>query len=304
MIRKLLCVAVIFLCGAKLLIAADPAAADKQAILAVDEQYVKAFNSGNIEAATKFFSENAEYFTDDGRVLRGREEIKKALTEQFKEMGDAKLNLKVYGLELSADSQSATERGISIVTTQEGIQEPSSYVAKFTRNGTQWQVNEVKEQPQAASAEHLENMAWLIGDWTDQSEDASIRMKTEWGLDRAFIVTRFAASGGKLRDLKGIQYLGWDPARQEIHSWYFDSDGGYGSGRWKREGKSWLEESSGMTPSGETASATRIYTPKDEKTFTLRVTNRQIAGKAQEDVPELTIRKNESEQSASAREHL
>jgi hypothetical protein len=59
-----------------------------------------------------------------------------------------------------------------------------------------------------------------------------------------------------------------------------------------------------MTPSGETASATRIYTPKDEKTFTLRVTNRQIAGKAQEDVPELTIRKNESEQSASAREHL
>jgi uncharacterized protein (TIGR02246 family) len=298
------CTAVLLLCTARFLTAADPTAAEKQAIVALDEQYVKAFNAGNVDAAMQTFADDAEYFTDDGRTLHGKQELKQALEEQFKEKGRGQLKLNVYSIDVAADRKSAIERGVSIVTT-EGVQEPSSYEAKFTRVGDQWRVSQVKESAQAPSAEHLQSLAWMIGDWTDQGDQGSIRAKTTWGLDRGFIVRRFAIAGEKgLRDLKGTEYIGWDPVHKEIHSWYFDSDGGYGSGRWKQDGNRWVVESTGITQNGETASATQTITPKNDKSFTVQATNRQIGGQPQENSPEITMQRMESAQSDAAKEPL
>jgi uncharacterized protein (TIGR02246 family) len=292
----------LFCCAAKAF-SADPTTAEKQAILDVDNQYIKAFNSDNAEAAAQLFTEDAVYYTDEGRTLRGREEIKRDLEEQFKTASGETLDLKVYSIDVAPDKTKATERGVSIVTAN-GIQEPSSYVAEYTRQGDKWLVSRVVEEAESPSAEHLKDLAWMIGAWKDQSEGATIRTKSEWALNRSFVTRKFAVSGNGLRDLKGLEYIGWDPLSKEIRSWYFDSQGGYGNGRWHHEGKTWVEQSSGVTPAGETASGTHIFTPRDENSFSWRSINRKIGNEAQEDIPEVIIYREKDEQSDAAKGEL
>jgi len=297
------CTAIFLLFDMTDLFAAEPAASESKSIVAVDEEYVKAFNAGDVEAAVRTFTKDAVYITDDGKTLRGVDEIKKVLSEQFKELQGAKLKLNVYAIEFSPDKQKATERGVSIVTTSDGIDEPSSYIAEFTRQGNQWQISRVVETPQAITAEHLEPLAWMIGDWTDQSEDIDISTKVGWSLNRGFITRKFTASGVG-RDLTGVEYIGWDPSKNQIHSWYFDSDGGHGTGVWRHEGKSWFEDITAVTPRGEVATATHIFTPKGQNSFAWRAIHRLVGGQPQNDIPEVVIHRTTSEQLQAAREQL
>ena len=298
MLKKIVyCIAFLVLPVAGRLNAAQVVMPERESIQAIDERYVKAFNSGDADAAARDFSKDAVYVTDDGTTLHGVDEIKKALAEQFKDMEGATLKLNVYGIDVAPDKQHATERGVSIVA-KDGIQEPSGYVAEFTREGDQWRLSRVVEQPQAPTAEHLQDLAWMIGDWVDPSADSTIRTKVEWSLDRGFITRKFAVAGAGTRELSGIEYIGWDPENKEIQSWYFDSEGGHGSGQWRKEGNGWIEESSGVMPDGGTASATQYtFTPIDENSFSWRVANRKVADEAQEDVPEIIIhRANKAQQ--------
>jgi uncharacterized protein (TIGR02246 family) len=301
MVKRIVYCTVLLFCAATAMAADAPAADDRKAILAVDEKYVKDFNAGNIDEAMKSFTEDAVYLTDEGETLNGLPAIKQYFQGQFDEMRGAQLRLKVYAIDFAADKQSATERGVSVVTF-EGTEEPSSYTADFKLQGGQWRVARVKESPESASAEHLKPLEWMIGDWSDVSEDSNIRTKSEWALDRAFITRRFDVSGDGRRGLKGIEYIGWDPAKKEIHSWYFDSEGGYGGGRWRfdAQNKSWVEDSVGITPKGEVASATHIFKPKDKNSFTFRSINRRFGDEAQDDVPEITIQRNSEQQQVSA----
>jgi uncharacterized protein (TIGR02246 family) len=296
MMRTLSCYAVVALCWCANLTASDARTADRLAILAVDDQYIKAFNAKDVAAAMQSFTDDAIYVTDFGKTLRGKAEIQSTLQSEFEDADDSTLKLNVYSLEFSPDRQKAMERGVSIVT-RDDVQEPSSYVAEYTKQDGTWRVSRVVETPEAKSAEHLRRLEWMIGDWADVSEDedVDIHVKTEWALDRAFLTRRFAVSTPGRRELKVLENIGWDPVRREIHSWYFDSDGGYGGGRWRQEGKNWVVECTGITPSGESASATHIYFPKDTNTFTWRAVNRSVGEEKQDDIPEVSIQRVKSE---------
>jgi uncharacterized protein (TIGR02246 family) len=301
MVNRIAICAAVFWCAA--LLATDAPVPDKKVIQAVDDQYVNAFNSGDIESVTKMYSDDAVYVTDEGQTLKGRNEIKKAFEQQFKEMNGAQLSLKVYSIEFSPDKQRATERGVSFVT-KDDINEPSSYIAEFILKDNQWLMSKVVESPEAATAEKLEPLSWMIGEWADNSEDATIVTKNEWSLDRAFITRKFDVSGEGRRSVKGIEYIGWDAAKKEIHSWYFDSAGGHGGGRWKFDGKSWIVDAAGVTPSGEIATGTHVFTPKDKNSFTWSTIHRRVGGESEPDVPEVTIQRSTQEQASAAREKL
>ena len=47
----------------------------------------------------------------------------------------------------------------------------------------------------------------------------------------------FAFAIGDQVNKSGMQIIGWDPVAKQIHSWVFDSDGGYGEGTWTHKGR-------------------------------------------------------------------
>ena len=72
-------------------------------------------------------------------------------------------------------------------------------------------------------------------------------------------------SGGKVV-FSGTQQVGWDPIRQQIRSWVFDADGGYGEGIWSLEGTLWMVQARGVHADGKTSPATHVFKFKDRDT--------------------------------------
>ncbi len=58
--------------------------------------------------------------------------------------------------------------------------------------------------------------------------------------------------------LEGTQMIGWDPIAKRVHSWTFDSEGGFGEAYWIQDGNRWLAKKSFVLATGEKASAVNV----------------------------------------------
>ena len=65
-------------------------------------------------------------------------------------------------------------------------------------------------------------------------------------------------------EIAGTQIIGWDPAKQEIRSWVFDSSGAFGEGVWSNDENRWTVTSAGTTEDGRKATAVGTYTKTDD----------------------------------------
>ena len=108
--------------------------------------------------------------------------------------------------------------------------------------------------------ERLKDLDWMIGEWIDQGPDAHVRVSCRWSEDGNFLIRTFAVKVQGKPAMTVHQRIGWDPLGKQFHSWEFDSEGGYGEGRWSRDGNRWVIKHTGVRPEGVTASATHIMT--------------------------------------------
>ena len=106
--------------------------------------------------------------------------------------------------------------------------------------------------------DRLGELAWMVGEWLDEGPDATVRFDCRWSEDGNFLLRSYSVKQVGKAVMSGTQRLGWDPLARQFHSWEFDSEGGYGEGRWSREGDAWVVKSTGVRPDGSTASATNV----------------------------------------------
>ena len=119
----------------------------------------------------------------------------------------------------------------------------------------------------------------MVGKWADRSEKAQIETSCRWATNQNFLVRTFRVFVDGQVDFEGTDVIGWDPHRQAIRSWLFDSDGGFGAGRWSGgEDGRWTVQSLHVLPDGRRASATSIYEVLDENTVRFRSIARQVDG--------------------------
>ena len=135
----------------------------------------------------------------------------------------------------------------------------------------------------------MQDLAWLVGEWTDDSPDATVAATVTWTKNKTFLNYSFKASAPGMDDLEGTQVIGWDPAAGTIRSWMFDSDGGFGEGTWSKKDNTWIVKFSQVLPDGRKASATNIYTLVDGNTFTWKSIGRKVDGEFLPNVEEVKI---------------
>jgi len=267
--------------------------------------YVDAFNAKDAAALAKHWSDTGAYIRPaDGVRIVGRNAIEKEFQAAFTERPDAVLAVKIDTIRF-VTSDVAIEEGVAVVTSPDVAPSRTGYAAVHVKRDGQWRVDSIREADLAVTEEpagnRLAELAWLVGDWIDQSETATVETSVTWTKNRTFLSYAFKVSVGEQSELEGTQVLGWDPAQKTIRSWMFDSDGGFGEGVWTHRGDRWEVKLRQVLADGRKASSTNSYVPIDENTFKWQTTNRELDGESLPDVEPVTVvRKSAAPRSTAA----
>ncbi|MDR3621909.1 MAG: SgcJ/EcaC family oxidoreductase [Paludisphaera borealis] len=264
--------------------------AEEKTILGLDEAFVQAYNNGDAKALAALFAEDAEVVEDDGSHYRGRALVAKSLAETFEANKGAKIAFDVESIRfLTPDA--AKEEGRSIVTPVKGPAVSRLYTVLYVRREGRWLIADVREEhdPSVPPHERLEELSWLIGDWLDEGDDAVVRVNCRWSEDGNFLIRSFTVKHQGKPALSIIQRIGWDPLAKQLRSWEFDSEGGFGEGRWTRDGDRWIVKHAAVQPEGSAASATNIMTRERPDLVRWVSTDRIVDGRRESDGATYTL---------------
>ena len=140
----------------------------------------------------------------------------------------------------------------------------------------------------------LKELDWLIGTWHVATKDREVTTVYEWDENKAFIHGKYSVKEGAKVVESGTQMIGKDNAAGAIHSWVFQSDGGFGDGLWTREGKKWTVNVYGVTPDGRELAATAIYIRLDPDTYTWQSVDQTVDGVPIPDTKPIKINKRKA----------
>jgi uncharacterized protein (TIGR02246 family) len=277
---------------------------DEAAVRAAIDSYVAAYNRGDVDAVLAHWADDAEYLLSSGERVLGRDALRAVFAESLAEGNRATITVVNPHLRILSDTV-ATEEGAATLTRPDEAPEETSYLAIYVKQGDAWKLTTVREtevQPISISpaAEQLEQLAWLVGEWKDVSEDSTVSISIRWSGHNAFLVYTFKAEAPGEEPLEGTQIIGWDPGQEVIRSWMFDSDGGFGEGVWTKDNDRWVVTFEQTLPDGGHAAATNVYTLADENSFTWHAFQRTLNGATLPNLHDISIVRAQPESPADA----
>ncbi len=152
------------------------------------------------------------------------------------------------------------EEGRTLITPAQGAPIIRIYTALFVKHEGRWLISSIREEsdPQVRPHDRLKDLEWMIGEWLDEGADSVVRVDCRWSDDTNYLIRSFTVKRQGKPVMTVSQRIGWDPMARQIRSWEFDSEGGFGEGRWSRDGERWIIKHTGVRPEGTAASATNI----------------------------------------------
>jgi uncharacterized protein (TIGR02246 family) len=268
---------------------------DYQAVADQFRKYQQAYDRGDAKALASFYAEDVNYIDQDGVEIKGRGEMEKLFVENFKANPGAKITIAIEDLKpLTPDVE--INRGVATVTATSGITESTRYVAVVAKKGDRWQICQLTQTagPAPSAYSQLEPLQWLIGSWENKDADQTVETKVAWAGDQHFLVRTFKLRGAEAGETDGWEIVGWDPDRQQIRSWIFDSNGGFGESSWAYNGGHWLIRASNVLPDGSRSTAEHVLTKVDDHQFTWESQNRTLDGESQPSVPKIVVHRTPS----------
>jgi uncharacterized protein (TIGR02246 family) len=266
----------------------------KEAVLANDRAFEAAYAKGDVKALAGFFTEDAEYTTEDGEQLVGSAAIEESMRRAFNVDKGAKLTITPDTVRVLTP-EVVVEKGSTSVTTKTGETSGALYTAIHVKKDGKWKISQLIETPlpQITPQERLKEISWLVGSWQDVDKSTALTVKSEfkWATGGNFIVRNVDVKNGEEQVLEGWQVIGWDPVEERIRSWTFDSEGGFADAYWTREGDRWLIRETGVNPDGGRTTAENTITKLSDSRFSWESGNRTLNGEPQPSVERIEVMK-------------
>jgi uncharacterized protein (TIGR02246 family) len=273
---------------------------DEATIRSNIDKYVESYNRRDTQSMANMWSPEAIY-TDPrtGEGVMGRDAIKNLFDEIFAGEEDAKLAVTVESIDFVSPNV-AIEKGAAVVTYSDHPAEETTYTAVHMKRDGQWVLDRVSEEeipmPSPSNYEHLKSLEWMVGTWIDEDENTVIETDCDWTRNKNFMTRSFTMVTRDGVELSGMQIVGWDAVNNQIRSWVFDSNGGFGEGVWTADGDNWTIESTGSLPDGRKTSATNLLKKIDDDSYTWQSINRVADGELQPNVDEVLIVREAAEE--------
>ncbi|MFN0056171.1 MAG: SgcJ/EcaC family oxidoreductase [Planctomycetales bacterium] len=259
------------------------------------EGFAAACNAHDPQAVAAGFLPDGEFVDGSGQVIRGREAIQAHFADGFTVFPESQIKLIVETVRVIGPGVAIEEGVVETMVTPKHPVEVSRYVALHVQQGDAWLVARSRdfpaETPPPTNHDRLLPLAWLKGDWVDESAQATIRTSCQWADNNNYLLQQFEAQvAGKISS-NGSTRIGWDPLTQHIKSWTFDSDGGYSEALWTEVDGAWILKSHGVTQQGETSSATTIIRPIDADTLSWESHDRVVGGELVDDIDPIIVKR-------------
>lgn len=277
---------------------ADSPSPETAAVLANDRAYEAAYAKADVSTLAGFFTEDAEYTSDDGRTFAGKAAIEECLRSAFSASKGSKIAIFPDSVKVLTP-EVVVEKGSTVVTTEEGETAEAIYTAIHLKKDGQWKISQLVETPSpgASPSDHLAELSWLIGEWNeaDKDEGVTVNSRYQWARGGNFITRNVTVKRGEDAVLEGWQIIGWDPVEDGIRSWTFDGEGGYTEGRWTREGQRWLARETGYAADGGRLASDQTITRAGDDRFFWESGNRTLDGDPQPGIGRIEIQRVKGE---------
>ena len=277
---------------ARALGAETPKPADEAAVQGLSAQFVEAFNKGDAKAIAALVLPQAEVIDDAGNYL-GTEEIQAIFAKFFEKFPGATMGFEAESIRLIG-SNLAVEDGVRSVAIPKGEEGADTrYTIVYVSREGRWLIASAREYAEdlpPTPHELLEPLAWMVGEWVDESPEALILMSVRWSEDQNFLLADFTVKSAGETVLQTNQRVGWNPLTQSPRSWSFDSDGGCAEGVWTVLDGGWLIKSTSVLADGQIGSATIEIKPDSPEKFTMLGRDRVRGGVAEEDFEVTVVR--------------
>ncbi|MGP0069454.1 MAG: YybH family protein [Isosphaeraceae bacterium] len=232
---------------------------DEKGILAIDDAFVAAYNRGETKALAARFTEDAEVAEADGDRYQGRDAIERRFAETFAANPGVKIAIEIGSIRF-LNPDLAKEEGRTLITPAKGAPLSRPYTAIFVKREGRWLFASIREEsdPFIRPHDRLKDLEWMIGEWVDEGSDSVVRINCRWSEDQNFLIRSCTVKMQGKPVMSLTQRIGWDPLARQIRSWDFDSEGGFGEGRWSRDGDRWTIKHTGVRPEGTPTSSTNV----------------------------------------------
>jgi hypothetical protein len=255
---------------------------EERAIRAAVAEYQEAFNQQDGKKMASLWATNAiSSNPGTGEVVKGREKI--ANSFKFAQ----KIEIIPNKIKVSPDEGEAEGR-MKMGDKQFAFQ----FV--YIKEKGKWVIDEAKQvelRSAPTNEEHLQELAWLVGEWVDEDQTSTITLHTDWDPSKNFLTQHFKVTLLGQEELEGQQIIAWDPVAKKIRSWIFDSDGGFGEASWSKGVKSWAAATKYTRGDGRQGTATNLYTPVDANAYTFASTDREIDGEILPNLPPVQVKR-------------
>ena len=254
----------------------DPAEAVRSAVRA----YVDTFNKRDVKKLAECWAKEAVYVDrQTGQRTVGRAAIAKDIEGSLKE-SPAQLAVQVEGVRFIKPDVAQVDGKSTVVAEGE---EPTVNVlsAVLVNEGGKWLLDSVQEIALAtppSSTAALQELAWLVGKWKDDTEGVTVTTTVRWSAKQAFLIRSYTVQFGEGDTHEGTQVIGWDPKLKQIRSWTFDSDGSFGEESWSKTGDEWTVKLNRTLDDGRTATGLMIITRVDDNSATFKTVGREVDG--------------------------
>jgi uncharacterized protein (TIGR02246 family) len=268
--------------------ASKAASEDEAAIKKAVADYSAAFAKGDPAAVLAFWTPDAEFIDDDGKVYRGHDALKPLFTKSLPSFKGYKIASKVTSVQFIKPDVALVD-GEQTFTPPQGESDFSRFTSVWVKDEGKWRIRSARDltaEPagETVAGRRLREMDWMVGDWISEGGDATVSLKVSWALNKAYLVWQYEVKRKQGASSQVAQWMGWDPLTEQTKSWVFDDQGGYGEALWTRSGNTWTAEATGVLPDGATGSAVNVLKYHDDKTFVWQSLRRQADGQPLPDV--------------------
>lgn len=260
------------------------------------QDFIVAINQHQGESLPTFWAQDAILINPAANeTYKGKMEINDYLQKRNQEIQKRQLNFAFTPTNITfPEPNQAIVEGVVEIKEKGQLIERDARKIKLVNQNNQWYIKELREievAPAPSAFSHLKELEWLIGKWKDGNEDVTITFSAKWDKFKNFILQNFKMETYGLEAIEGFQIIGWDPIEENIHSWVYDSDGGFGEGIWNKQNNGWQVTLNYVLSDGSEGTATNVYTNINDKSYRYSSIDRSLDGESLDNIPPVTVKK-------------